>query len=270
MNISFEFFPPRSENAQVNLFDFISELETINPEYFSITFGAGGTTQDATINTVNKILTTVKTPAVPHLSCIGSDRDNISGLLKQYQQMGVQKIVALRGDIPSGMRDIGDFHYAYDLVKFIRENFNNDFQISVAAYPEKHPQAKNYDDDVQHLIQKLQLADNAITQYFYNIDAFLHLRDEVAKHTDKPLIPGIMPITNFESVVRFSQMCGAEIPKWIYEKLAGFKNNEDLIKFGFEVVNNLCQNLKKEGVRDFHFYSMNKVYPSLDLAKNLL
>jgi methylenetetrahydrofolate reductase (NADPH) len=270
MNISFEFFPPRTEQAKQNLSSVISELQTVNPEYFSITFGAGGTTQDATFEIVEDLITNYKVSATPHLSCIGSEKEHILQLLQNYKDIGVKQIVALRGDIPSGVRDIGDFHYAIDLLKFIRNNFTTDFKLTVAAYPEKHPQAKNYNEDFKHFLHKLDLADNAITQYFYNIDAFLYFRDEVAKHSNKTITPGIMPITNFESLVRFSGMCGAEIPRWIYEKLASFDNVQDLQKFGFDVVNTLCQNLKTQGVEDFHFYSMNKTYPSLDLAKNLL
>lgn len=269
MNISFEFFPPRNAEALSKLLQVKDELKTLNPEYFSITFGAGGTTQESTFNTVKSFLK-ADTKAVPHLSCIGSEKTKILELLNSYKKIGVKNILALRGDIPSGMREIGDFQYGSELVKFIRDNFNTDFKITVAAYPEKHPQAHNYDSDFKHFINKLALADNAITQYFYNIDGFLYFRDEVAKVSDKTIIPGIMPITNFENLVRFSKMCGAEIPRWIYEKLASFDSSEDLQQFGFEVVNNLCQNLKKEGVDDFHFYSMNKTYPTLDIAKNLL
>jgi methylenetetrahydrofolate reductase (NADPH) len=271
MKISFEFFPPRTEDGLNKLIAVKNELSQLNPEYFSITFGAGGTTQDSTFNTI-QTFTKSGNNAVPHLSCIGSEKANILELLNNYKNLGVKKILALRGDIPSGMRDIGDFSYASDLVKFIKDNFNNDFEITVAAYPEKHPQAKSIDSDIKNLVNKFELgADSAITQYFYNIDSFLYFRDEVAKQSDKLIIPGIMPILNFDSLVRFSKMCGAQIPQWIYNKLEVYNGDKkSLESFGFEVVNNLCQNLKKEGVKDFHFYSMNKTRPTFDLAKNLL
>ena len=271
MNISFEFFPPRSKDGVDKLLLIKQKLLEVNPECFSITFGAGGTTSDATFNTVKAFIDS-GTHATPHLSCIGSERENILKLLHNYQDLGVKKILALRGDIPSGMRDIGDFSHARDLVNFIKTKFGDKFDITVAAYPEKHPQARSIDTDIQNLINKFDAgANQAITQYFYNVDGFLHFRDTIAKKSDKTIIPGIMPITSYENLVRFSNMCDAEIPRWIKNKLETFKDDkQSLLNFGFDVVNDMCQNLKKEGVEDFHFYSMNKVFPSYDLAKNLI
>ena len=269
MKISFEFFPPRSDDARERLDEVITELNSVSPEYFSVTFGAGGTTRESTSDTVAHIIKTHQSCAVPHISCIGSEVASIHSLLQHYQDMGVKRLVTLRGDIPSGVRDIGDFHHAIDLVRFIREKFADSFHLTVAGYPEKHPQAQSYASDMDYFIEKLQLADNAITQYFYNIDSFLYFRDAVSQVSEKNIIPGIMPITNFDNVVRFSAMCGAEIPRWLNEKMHSL-TAEDKIKFGYEVVQNLCHNLKAEGVEEFHFYSMNNTHPNLELAQSLL
>jgi methylenetetrahydrofolate reductase (NADPH) len=211
-------------------------------------------------------------PAAPHLSCIGSEKSKIIELLDQYKTAGINRIVALRGDIPSGVRDIGDFHHANELVEFIKTQYNDHFHIEVAAYPEMHPQAKNITTDLEHFVNKVKAgASGAITQYFYNADAYFRFRDEAEKAgVNIPITPGIMPITNYTQLVRFSTMCGAEIPKWILERLKLYENDLDsLAEFGTEVVANLCQTLKNQGVDGFHFYSMNRAQPSLNIAKNL-
>ncbi|SFV85272.1 5,10-methylenetetrahydrofolate reductase [hydrothermal vent metagenome] len=272
MKTSFEFFPPRTDKGKQSLVQVRQQLSVVQPEYFSVTFGAGGTTQEATLETVLDIQKKGAI-AAPHLSCIGSEKENIIKLLDQYKLAGVNRIVALRGDIPSGVRDIGDFHYANELVEFIRSKYNDHFHIEVAAYPEVHPQAKNIYTDLQHFTNKVKAgADGAITQYFYNADAYFRFVDEVQKlGIDIPITPGIMPITNHAQLVRFSNMCGAEIPKWILERLKLYENDLDALSaFGTEVVTDLCQTLKNQGVDSFHFYSMNRTQPSLDIAKTLL
>lgn len=273
MKISFEFFPPRTEKGQQALAQVRKKLSIIQPEYFSVTFGAGGATQATTLETVLDIQKNDSIPATPHLSCIGSKKSTIIELLDQYKAAGINRIVALRGDVPSGMRDIGDFHYANELVRFIKTQYNDHFHIEVAAYPETHPQAKNIQTDLQHFVNKIKAgASSAITQYFYNADAYFRFVDEVEKlGVDIAITPGIMPITNHTQLLRFSNMCGAEIPKWILERLRLYEDDiEALTVFGTEVVTNLCQTLKNQGVDSFHFYSMNRTQPSLDVAKTLL
>jgi methylenetetrahydrofolate reductase (NADPH) len=273
MQLSFEFFPPRTAQGKLNLKEVRQQLLTINPHYFSTTFGAGGTTQDATLETVLDIQANDGISSAPHLSCIDSEKSKILALLNQYKSAGINRIVALRGDIPSGVRDIGDFHYANELVAFIRQEFNDYFHIEVAAYPEMHPQANNMNTDIQHFVNKIKAgADSAITQYFYNIDAYFRFVDEVQKFgIDTPITPGIMPITNYNQLLRFSNMCGAEIPRWIEKRLATFGDDKkSLNAFGFDVVANLCDKLKSQGVDSFHFYSMNKSQPSLQLAQRLI
>ncbi len=273
MQLSFEFFPPRTEQGKLNLKQVRQELSVINPHYFSTTFGAGGTTQDATLETVLDIQANDGVSAAPHLSCVDSEKSNILALLNQYKAAGINRIVALRGDIPSGVRDIGDFHYANELVAFIRQEFNDHFHIEVAAYPEMHPQAKNMNSDIEHFVNKIKAgANGAITQYFYNADAYFRFVDEVQKKgVDTPITPGIMPITNYDQLLRFSNMCGAEIPRWIEKRLATFgDDNESLRAFGFDVVAQLCDQLKSQGVDHFHFYSMNKSQPTLQLAQTLI
>jgi methylenetetrahydrofolate reductase (NADPH) len=273
MKTSFEFFPPRTQKGQQTLAQVRQALSVVNPEYFSVTFGAGGTTQDATLETVLNLQKEDDIATAPHLSCIGSEKNNSIKLLDKYQAAGVSRIVALRGDIPSGVRDIGDFHYANELVEFIKTHYNDHFHIEVAAYPEVHPQAKNIRTDLQHFYNKVKAgADGAITQYFYNAEAYFRFVDEVEKlGIDIPITPGIMPITNYTQLVGFSKLCGAEIPKWILERLKLYENDLDSLReFGTEVVANLCQTLKEQGVDSFHFYSMNRAEPSLALAKGII
>jgi methylenetetrahydrofolate reductase (NADPH) len=272
MNFSFEFFPPRTQQGQADLQKVRQKLKSLQPEYFSVTFGAGGTTQDATLDTVLDIQKNDGINAAPHLSCIGSEKNNIIALLDKYQSAGITRIVALRGDIPSGVRDIGDFHYANELVEFIKNHYNDQFHIEIAAYPEKHPEANNMYSDLTRFVDKVNAgADSAITQYFYNPDAYFRFVDEVQnKGVDIPIVPGIMPINNYTQLVRFSNLCGAEIPKWILERLKYYENDLDsLAKFGETVVNELCEKLKNQGVDKFHFYSMNKIQPCFSIAENL-
>lgn len=273
MKISFEFFPPKTDNGKQTLKQVRQELNSIHPEYFSVTFGAGGTTQEATLETVLDIQKNDAVAVAPHLSCIGSKKQTIIELLNQYKEVGISRIVTLRGDIPSNASDTGDFHYANELVKFIRLQYNDYFHIEVAAYPETHPQATNSQTDLQHFANKVKAgANSAITQYFYNADAYFRFLDESEKlGVGIPITPGIMPITNYTQLVNFSNMCGAEIPKWIVERLKLYKDDpESLNAFGIEVVSDLCQRLKNQGVDSFHFYSMNRSQPSLKIAKYLI
>ncbi len=273
MKTSFEFFPPRTAQGKQTLRQVRQALSTLNPEYFSVTFGAGGTTQEATLETVLDIQQNDTIPATPHLSCIGSKKAVIIELLDQYKAANINRLVALRGDIPSGVRDIGDFHYANELVEFIKLSYNDYFHIEVAAYPEIHPESSNRQADLQHFANKVTAgADGAITQYFYDADAYFKFVDEVEKlGVNIPITPGIMPITNYTQLLRFSKMCGAKIPDWIVKKLELYQHDFDSLNtFGLEVVTNLCQTLKAQGVENFHFYSMNRTEPSLQLAQNIL
>ncbi len=272
MKTSFEFFPPRTAKGKQTLHQVRQELSSLNPEYFSVTFGALGTTQEATLETVLDIQKNDTVAAAPHLSCIGSKKEIIITLLDQYKAANINRLVALRGDIPSGVRDIGDFHYANELVEFVKSQYNNHFHIEVAAYPEVHPESKNRLTDLQHFADKVSAgADGAITQYFYDADAYFKFVDATEKlGINIPIVPGIMPITNYTQLVRFSNMCGAKIPSWILKKLELYQDDLDsLSAFGLEVVTNLCQTLKAQGVDNFHFYSMNHSQPSLEIAKHL-
>lgn len=270
MNISFEFFPPKTAEGAEKLQGVHRELCAANPEFFSVTFGAGGSTQDGTLNTVLN-LKNAGSEAAPHLSCVGASREKIAELLSTYKQAGIKRIVALRGDLPSGTLEMGDFRYASELVSFIRETTGDHFFLEVAAYPETHPQAKSPQADVDAFLHKVACgANSAITQYFFNADSFLYFRDQVAGHTSIPLIPGIMPITNFSQLARFSDACGAEIPRWIRARLQSFGDDKESIKaFGLEVITQLCARLQKEGVEGLHFYTMNTAGPTVALLKNL-
>ena len=269
---SFEFFPPKTDKGIENLKKVRNELSKLNPAFFSVTYGAGGTTQDCTLGTVINIQKESGIDAAPHLSCVGSSKEQMREILETYKSNGVKRIVALRGDIPSGMRDIGDFHYANELVSFIREETGSHFHLEVAAYPEKHPQAASYNNDLNNFIRKIKAGSNsAITQYFYNIDAYSHFVDDCEKQgIDAPIVPGIMPITNFTNLARFSDACGAEIPRWLRSRLEGYGDDMDSIqKLGAEFVTEMCAKLLSQDVPGLHFYSMNRVEPSMTIWNNL-
>jgi methylenetetrahydrofolate reductase (NADPH) len=268
---SFEFFPPKTVEGAEKLRNTRDELGKLNPEFFSVTFGAGGSTQEGTFETVIEIQQ-AGYAAAPHLSCIGSTKESIRQLLQRYQENKVKRIVALRGDMPSGMGEAGEFRYANELVEFIRNETGDHFHIEVAAYPEFHPQAKSAYDDLQNFKRKVDAgADSAITQYFYNLDAYLRFVDEVqAMGVNIPIVPGIMPITNYTQLARFSDACGAEIPRWIRKRLEGYGDDRESIKaFGQEVVTELCRKLLENGAPGLHFYSMNQVEPTRTLWQNL-
>lgn len=273
--LSLEFFPPRTDAGFAKLKQTIATLgEAIQPQYISITYGAGGTTQARTVETVAYIQTQTPYDAAPHLTCIGQTRQSVLELLHTYDQLGVARIVALRGDLPSGMLDPGEFKYASDLIRFIREQTGDRFTLEVAAYPETHPQAKNCDEGIKWFKYKVeQGADEAITQYFYNVDSYLYFVESCeAAGIDLPIVPGIMPITNYEQLMRFSNMCGAEVPRWLrchLESFADRGDREGLIAFGRDFVTTLCQRLLDAGAPGLHFYTMNQVEPTLSIAQAL-
>ncbi len=264
-NVSFEFFPPNTPEGAVKLRATREALAAADPEFFSVTYGAGGATRDKTLATVLEIAAEGRAVA-PHLSCIGATRESMRELLDLYRRHGIRRLVALRGDLPSGMVNHGEFRYASDLVEFVRSETGDWFRIEVAAYPEMHPQARSPRDDLEALVRKVRAgADAAITQYFYNADAFLRFRDEAAAAgVAVPIVPGIMPITNFTQLARFSEACGAEIPRWIAVRLASYGDDRDSIRaFGVEVVGELCRRLMREGAPGLHFYTLNQTNPSL-------
>lgn len=270
-DFSIEFFPPKTPEGAEKLRIAREKLADLQPKYFSVTFGAGGSTQQGTLATVREIQAAGH-EAAPHLSCIGATRDSIRDVLKQYQDSGIKRVVALRGDLPSGYGGAGELRYASDLVEFIRQETGDWFHIEVAAYPEMHPQARSPQDDLQAFARKVQAGANAaITQYFYNADAYFQFVDNVRKlGVDVPVVAGIMPITNYMQLMRFSDMCGAEIPRWVRLKLASFGDDSASIRaFGLDVVTGLCERLLAGGAPGLHFYSMNQVAPTTAIWQRL-
>ncbi len=271
-NFSIEFFPPKTIEGVAKLRATRGQLAQLQPSYFSVTFGAGGSTQQGTLDTVLEIQADGYA-AAPHLSCVGGSRESLRAILQQYKEHGIKRVVALRGDLPSGYGGAGEFRYANELVEFIRQETGEHFHIEVAAYPEVHPQAKSPQDDLQNFVRKMKAgADAAITQYFYNADAYFQFVDHVRKQgIDAPIVPGIMPITNYSQLMRFSDMCGAEIPRWVRLKLASYGDDSASIKaFGQEVVVALCQRLLAGGAPGLHFYSMNQANATTAVWKALV
>ncbi len=261
---SFEFFPPKTEQGREKLLVTRDHFASLKPVYVSVTYGAGGSTQQGTIETIRDMLA-AGLDAAPHLSCIGSSREALRDILTTYRSMGVKRIVALRGDMPSGMREAGEFSYANELVKFIREESGDHFHIEVAAYPEFHPQAATAQKDLANFKRKVDAgANGAITQYFYNLDAYLHFVEDCEKlGLDLPIVPGIMPITNYKQLARFSDACGAEIPRWLAKRLEGMGEDLDSIRaYGLEITAELCRRLLEAGAPGLHFYTMNQVEPT--------
>lgn len=268
---SFEFYPPKTEEGAANLQIVHNKLAKLNPDFFSVTFGAGGSTRDLTFDTVVAIQAK-GIAAAPHLSCVASTKDNIRAILKDYQDNGIAKIVALRGDLPSGMMSAGEFRYANELVEFIRQETGDYFQIHVAAYPEVHPQSASGIEDFKNFKRKVEAGANAaITQYFYNAEAYFYFLDSCEKNgIDIPVVPGIMPITQYTQLFRFSEMCGADIPRWMRKRLEGFGDDRASIQaFGLDLVTNLCQRLLDSGAPGLHFYTMNQAAPTLAILENL-
>ena len=269
--LSLEFFPPKTPEGAEKLRAVRQQLYGLKPEFCSVTFGAGGSTQEGTFNTVCDILAE-GVSAASHFSCIGATKATVRAQLAQLKAMGVKRLVALRGDLPSGYGAAGEFQYASDLVAFIRAETGDDFYIEVAAYPEVHPQAKSPAGDLQALVAKVNAgANSAITQYFYNSDAYFRFQEEVdALGITVPIVPGIMPITSSTQLMRFSDACGAEIPRWIRLRLLSYGDDIASIKaFGLEVVTDLCEQLRAGGAPALHFYTMNQSAATLALCENL-
>ncbi|HEY4542572.1 MAG TPA: methylenetetrahydrofolate reductase [NAD(P)H] [Noviherbaspirillum sp.] len=273
-NLSIEFFPPKTPEGVEKLRAVREKLATLQPQYYSVTFGAGGSTQQGTLDTVLEIRREGR-EAAPHISCMGNSRENLRSLLEQYKAAGIRRLVALRGDLPSGYGAslaANDFRYANELIEFIRAETGNWFHIEVAAYPEMHPQATSPQEDLKNFVRKIEAgADAAITQYFYNADAYFRFVDEAARAGVKaPIVAGIMPITNYSQLVRFSDMCGAEIPRWVRLKLASFGDDTASIKaFGLDVVTALCERLVAGGAPGLHFYTLNQAAATLDICTRL-
>ena len=275
LSFSFELFPPRTPEGAAKLPAVVKKLAAVRPAYFSVTYGAGGSDQHGTYETIVRVVNDTGVEAAPHLTCVGSTRANVSELLSRYKQAGVKRIVALRGDLPATAADAaapGEFHYAGELVQFIRKTHGDAFKIEVAGYPEVHPQAESPAADFGHFVDKMKAgADSAITQYFFNADAYFDFVERAqAAGVTAPIVPGIMPITNHAQLVRFSDACGAEIPRWIrlrLEKLAD--DRPSLLDFGLDVVSRLCETLLEGGAPGLHFYTLNQSEPVLRLWKNL-
>lgn len=272
IELSAEFFPPKTEEGAEKLRVVRSRLvQEMAPSFFSVTFGAGGSTQDGTMNTVKEIHDS-GIAAAPHLSCVGSSRASVLELLKKYQTLGIKRIVALRGDLPSGMGNYGEFNHANELVAFIRETTGDWFHIEVAAYPEFHPQASSAANDIEKFVNKIQAgANSAITQYFFNSDAYFQFLEDVASYDiTVPIIPGIMPIVSSTQLIRFSDACGAEIPRWLRKRLESFGEDTASIKaYGLEVITDLCHQLIAGGAPGLHFYTLNLADPTISILHNL-
>jgi methylenetetrahydrofolate reductase (NADPH) len=259
--ISFEFFPPKTDEQRAQLDRAAKELKALKPEYVSVTFGAGGSTLSYTGDTVARLHQQHGLDVAPHLSCVGGTRQEIADLLDAYRAAGYRRIVALRGDLPSGMATPGDFRYAAELVRFIREHSGDHFHIEVAAYPEMHPQAEDVQADLRHFKTKIEAgADGAITQYFFNPDAYFRFVDDVrGLGVSVPVVPGIMPISNYAQLKRFSDACGAEIPRWIAKRMQAYYDDVESIRaMGAEVVAQLCRRLLEGGAPGLHFYTLNR------------
>ena len=270
-HISIEFFPPQTPEGVEKLRATRAELAKLQPEFFSVTYGAGGSTRERTFAIVREIASE-GFDAAPHLSCIGSTRESIREILAEFKSAGIRRIVALRGDLPSGMAEAGEFRYANELVEFIRAETGDQFSLEVAAYPEWHPQARSPKDDLDAFARKVKAgANSAITQYFYNADAYFHFVDEArALGVDIPIVPGIMPIVGFTKLARFSDACGADLPRWMRKKFESFGDDSDSIRaFGLDLVTELCERLLKGGAPGLHFYSMNQSALTREICRRL-
>jgi methylenetetrahydrofolate reductase (NADPH) len=274
-SFSFELVPPRTPEGVAKLPAVIDQLATLRPNYFSITYGAGGSEQEGTYETLVTVVKHSGAEAVPHLTCVGSTRAHIAAVLNRYLEAGVKRILALRGDLPATAMSPsapGDFHFASELVRFIRETHGDAFKIEVAAYPEMHPQAPNPGADFEHFRRKVESgADGALTQLFYNADAYFDFMERCAKAgITIPVVPGIMPITGFANTVRFCAGCGADLPRWVRLRLEQLQDDKPaLLDFGVEVVTRLCDTLLRNGAPGLHFYTINQAVPTLRLWKNL-
>lgn len=273
LSLSFELFPPKTEQGVENMQAAVKELQGARPDYFSVTYGAGGSTRERTFATVDWLMGEGIDTA-PHLSCIGASREEMAEILARYREKGVRRLVALRGDLPSGAGSsaLGELHYANELVAYIREHSGDHFQVEVAAYPEVHPQARNARADLLNFKKKVDAgSDEGITQYFYHAEAYFRFVDECQREgIDIPIVPGVMPITNYSQLARFSDACGADIPRWIRKRLEGYGDDLESIRgFGEEVVTRLCQDLLDDGIPGLHFYTMNRAPATLKILQNL-
>lgn len=270
--VSFEYFPPKTDQGKDKLLSVTTPaLNELKPEFFSVTYGAGGSTRDTTLGVVSNIRK-AGIDVAPHLSFGGDDENTVGALLDTYRERGIKRLVALRGDMPSGMGAAMQLVYANELVAFIRDRTGDHFHIEVAAYPEIHPESHSYDSDIAFLKGKFDAgANSAITQYFFNVEAYFYFLDQcAAAGIDKPIYAGIMPIINFNNLVRFSHNCGAEIPRWIHQRMESYGDDQDSMrKFGIEVVSQLCQTLLDSGAPGIHFYTMNQVEPTREIYNNL-
>jgi len=275
LTLSCEFFPPKTDKGIANMREVRQKLAPLNPEFYSVTFGAGGSTQDnslAAVIDIQQASATSGIDAAPHLSCVGSTEEKIRDILHTFKTNNIQRIVALRGDLPSGMRDPGDFRYANELIDFIRKETGDYFTIEVAAYPEVHPQAASASLDLENFKRKVDAgADSALTQYFYNVDAYSYFVDRCQKAgIEIPIIPGIMPINNFSQLARFSDGCGAEIPRWLRKRLEEFHDDTDSLQaFTLDFLTDFTDKLIQAGVPGLHFYTMNRIDPTLTICQRL-
>ena len=269
MNTSFEFFPPKTEKGKENLINLIKRLSHFSPEYFSVTYGAAGSTRKGTLETCVSIKN-LRQNTCPHLSGIGSSKSVIKEILNEFKGYGLTRVVALRGDLPSGMVGFGDFPYALDLIKFIKRE-QESFSIEVAAYPEVHPDAESENTDFENFLNKVEAgADGAITQFFFEEDSYFKFVEKCEKeNVTIPIIPGIMPIHDFESLVRMAKNCSANVPLWLKEGMQKYSNNEDRLMYGVEVITKLCQKLLRFGAPGIHFYTVNREEPTSLIIKNL-
>jgi len=272
-SISFEFFPTKTDAGHEKLMATARRLAECKPDFFSCTYGAGGSTRDRTLNTVLQLDGDVKVPTAPHLSCVGDSKQELRELLNLYQNAGIKRIVALRGDLPSGMgMASGELRYANELVEFIRAETGDHFHIEIAAYPEMHPQARNFEADLANFVRKaIAGANSAITQYFFNADCYFYFVERVRKlGVETPIIPGIMPITNYSKLARFSDACGAEIPRWVRKQLESYGDDAESIQsFGEQVISEMCERLLAGGAPGLHFYTLNQAEPCLAIWDNL-
>ncbi len=270
--VSFEFFPPKTDEQKATMRASARAFKSLNPDYVSVTFGAGGSTLSYTFDTVVELKDQYGYEVAPHLSCLGGTAAEIRELVQRYADQGMRRIVALRGDMPSGMASPGEFRYACDLVAFIRSEFGDQFQIEVACYPEFHPQCRDAQTDLKHFAAKVAAGANAaITQYFFNADSYFRFVDDTRRlGIDIPIVPGIMPITNYSQLRRFSEMCGAEIPRWLERRLIAYADDVASIRaYGQEVVTDLCQRLVAGGAPGLHFYTLNRAKATLGIVEDL-
>ena len=269
--ISFEFFPPKTASGSKKLINLAQIFEAVPADYFSVTFGAGGSTQQGTLDTCRSLFDATKTPIAPHISGIGSDKESISHALNAYKDKGLKKLVVLRGDLPSGHGSIGDFRYAVDLIDFINEEYDNYFEIEVGAYPETHPEAVSPDHDLKYFCEKMSReVQGAVTQFFFDIDVYFRFVENCKKlGCDKPITAGIMPISNKDGLIRMANNCGAKLPDSLIKQLDSYSEEEDIKKFGIDFVSSLIQELIKKGAPGIHFYTINQLEPTKLILDNL-